>query len=70
MVFVYFLACIGLFALLGLSAAAVLGIHRYGDEETEDSFDLAVSAVARLQSAAWRAIQELRDLDHRQGKED
>ncbi len=66
MIFVYLLAFIGLFLLLGLAAAAVLGAARHFDGgEPEDSFDLALSAVARLQAGAWRAIQELRELDSR-----
>lgn len=64
MIFVYLLAFIGLFMLLGLAALAVLGAAQHlGDDEPGDSFDLALSAVARLQSAAWRSIQELRNLD-------
>lgn len=64
MIFVYFLALIGLLALLALSTLAVLGAGRAATEkEPEDSFDLALSAVARLQSSAWRAVQELRELD-------
>lgn len=64
MVFVYLLAFIGLFMLLGLAAVAVLGAAQQLDgEEPEDSFDLALSAVARLQAGAWRTIQELRNLD-------
>jgi hypothetical protein len=66
MIFVYLLAFIGLFLLLGLAALAVLGVARHlGDDEPEDSFGLALAAVARLQSAAWRSIQELRELDSR-----
>jgi hypothetical protein len=70
MLFVYLLAGIGLLALLGLAAAAVFGVQRVGDEESEDAFDMALAAVGRLQSAAWQAVQELRDLDGRQGKEE
>lgn len=64
MIFVYVLALIGLLSLLALAALAILGAGRQSsDKEPEDSFDLALSAVARLQSSAWRAIQELRELD-------
>lgn len=64
MVLVWFLAILGLVMLIGLAALALLGTARgRGDQEPEDSFDLALSAVARLQSSAWRAIQELRELD-------
>jgi hypothetical protein len=70
MVFVYLLACIGLLALVGLAAAAILGVQHADDEEPEDAFDTALAAVGRLQSAAWQAVQGLRDLDGRQGKED
>ncbi len=64
MIFVYVLALIGLLSLLALAALAVLSAGRQAsDKEPADSFDLALSAVARLQGAAWRAVQELRDLD-------
>ncbi len=64
MIFVYVLALIGLLSLLALAALAVVGAGRQAsNKEPEDSFDLALSAVARLQSSAWRAIQELRELD-------
>lgn len=67
MIFVYLLALIGLLTLVGLAALAIIGAgRRIGEREPEDSFDLALSAVARLQSSAWRAIQELRELDSRQ----
>jgi hypothetical protein len=65
--FVYLLALIGLLTLLGLSAAAILGADRgIGEREPADAFDVALAAVARLQSSAWRAVQELRDLDSQQ----
>jgi hypothetical protein len=68
-ILVWFLALIGLVCLFALAAVAVFGAgQRPADSEPEDSFDLALSAVARLQSAAWRAVQELRELDSR-GKE-
>jgi hypothetical protein len=70
MLFVYLLAGIGLLTLLGLAAAAVLGVEHVGGEEPEDAFDAALTAVGRLQSAAWQAIQELRDLDQRHEKEE
>jgi hypothetical protein len=64
MIFVYLLALIGLLGLLALSVVAVLIAARpTSRKEPEDSFDLALSAVARLQSSAWRAVQELRELD-------
>jgi hypothetical protein len=64
MIFVYVLALIGLLSLLALAALAVVGAGgQASNKEPEDSFDLALSAVARLQSSAWRAIQELRELD-------
>jgi len=68
MAFVYILATIGLLLLIGLAASAVLGPSRRPHDEPADPYDLALSAVARLQGAAWRAVQELRELDKR-GKE-
>lgn len=68
MIFVYALACIGLVMLVALAASAVLGPSRRPQDERADAYDLALSAVARLQGAAWRAVQELRDLDD-QGKQ-
>lgn len=68
MLFVYILAAIGLLVLSGLAAAAVLGPARRPGDEPADAFDLALSAVSRLQGAAWRAVQELREVDRR-GKE-
>jgi hypothetical protein len=66
--FVYILAAIGLLVLICLAAAAVLGPARRPGDEPADAFDLALSAVSRLQGAAWRAVQELRELD-RHGKD-
>lgn len=64
MVFVYLLALIGLLTLLALAASAILGAGRgLIGRDSEDSFDLALSAVSRLQASAWRAVQELRQLD-------
>lgn len=64
LIFIFALSLIGLVTLMGLAALAVLGVARHlGDDEPEDSFDLALSAVARLQAGAWHALQELRGLD-------
>ncbi len=66
MVLVWFLAVIGLAMLIGLAALAVIGASRKQVSESEDAFDLALAAVSRLQTGAWAAIQELRDLDSNQ----
>ncbi len=63
MVFVYLLALIGLLTLLVLAVVAVFGSGHHGGDEPGDGFDVALSAVARLQAGAWHAIQEIRELD-------
>ena len=60
MVFLYLLALIGLGTLIALS---ILAVVIAGRRVSDDPFDQALTAVARLQSAAWRSVQELRALD-------
>jgi hypothetical protein len=49
-----------------VGAIATLLAEYLGDEEPDDSFDLAVEAMNRLQFEAWHAIGELRQLDRRE----
>lgn len=66
MLLVWLLAFIGLALLIALAASAVFGVERRGQR---DAFDQAVGAMARLQSAAIQAIQELRELDNKPGRD-
>jgi hypothetical protein len=64
MLIVWLLALIGLGFLIGLSAVALIGLSRRAESgDHEDAFDLALAAVARIQTAAWKAVEEIRSLD-------
>jgi hypothetical protein len=68
MIFVYLLACIGLFALILLAGLCLTALALYARDEGEpaDAFDLAASAVSNIQAGAWQAIQELRGVTDRE----
>jgi hypothetical protein len=69
MVLVWLLAVVGLMLLIALAVLGVVAIGRLRPPtEPEDAFDLALASVARLQSAAWGSIQELRH-ENRKGEE-
>ena len=65
MALVYVLAAIGLIALLGLAALAVVLALEGPDrpEDVSDPYAEGLAAVARLHAGAWQAIQELRGLE-------
>ncbi len=64
MVFVYVLALIGLAVLIVIAVAAIAALSEPSEERaTDDPYDAALDAVARLQAAAWTAIHELKDLE-------
>ncbi len=67
MFFVYLLALIGLLALIALAVVA-LAEPVEPPEPEDDPYDAALLAAARIQSGAWTAIQELRQLDQREGR--
>lgn len=67
MLFVYVLALIGLVALVGLAAAALMQPPAPRGEDP-DPYDEALEAVARLQAGAWQAVQQLRQLDDGKGR--
>lgn len=53
-----------LLALIGLSAVALIGLSRRTESgDQADAFDLALAAVARIQTAAWKSVEEIRSLD-------
>lgn len=68
MIFVYLLACIGLFALILLAGLFLTALALYARDEgkSADAFDLATSAVSNIQAGAWQAIQELRGVTDRE----
>jgi len=65
MAFVYVLALVGLLALIAL-AVVVLAEPVEQPEPEDDPYEAALLAAARIQSGAWTAIQELRQLDQRE----
>jgi len=62
MVLVYALALLGLIALVVLATVGVAVLLGENDR-VSDPCDDALDSVSRLQSGAWTAIRELRDLD-------
>ena len=62
MVLVYALALLGLVALVVLAMVGVAVLLGESDRAS-DPYDDALDSVSRLQSGAWTAIRELRDLD-------
>lgn len=62
MTFVYLLALIGFLASVALAVMALA--EPVEPTEPEDNpYDAALLATARIQSGAWTAIQELRQLE-------
>jgi hypothetical protein len=68
MILVYLLAFIGLSTLILLAGLflAALASYAQDEDEPEDAFDLAASAVSNIQAGAWQAIQELRGATERE----
>lgn len=72
MFFVYILALIGLLTLLGI-AGWVLSVWSGAPSEapaTDDPYDDALAAAARLQARAWEAAHELRQLGREPGRQE
>jgi hypothetical protein len=67
MFFTYVLALVGLITLVGIAIAAIVisWQHQIGptDPVSDDPYDEALGAAARMQAAAWTAVHELRALD-------
>ncbi len=62
MFFVFILALIGLLALIALAVVALAEPVEPPQPE-DDPYEAALLAAARIQSGAWTAIHELRQLD-------